>query len=207
MTEFTPDELEKLSAVVGVIKEHPDCAKELQKLLSKPEVAYKPWYPDTVFFCVDTVIFFKPLCRYTEHYTIDKVGLVAEMVRVIAVRVCLLYGLGQLFVIVPCRKPAPYPVPHMVELGNVSLFEPRRFLAPVSHSKKHKTVESHIDFRYPVMLLCPIFRKSKIGFSKFLRTVSCAAVKKIAAPGTMVAAISRALGCLRKQICPLFLFT
>jgi hypothetical protein len=46
MTEFTSEEINQLRAVVGVIKEHPDCAKELQKLLSKPEVAYKPWNPD-----------------------------------------------------------------------------------------------------------------------------------------------------------------
>ena len=46
MTEFTPDEIEKLSAVVGVIKAHPDCDKELQKLLSKPGANYTPWNPD-----------------------------------------------------------------------------------------------------------------------------------------------------------------
>jgi hypothetical protein len=46
MTEFTSEEIDQLRAVVGVIKAHPDCAKELQKLLSKPEVAYKPWNPD-----------------------------------------------------------------------------------------------------------------------------------------------------------------
>ncbi len=46
MTEFTSDELEKLSAVVGVIKAHPDCDKELQSLFSKPAANYKPWNPD-----------------------------------------------------------------------------------------------------------------------------------------------------------------
>jgi hypothetical protein len=50
MTEFTSAEIDQLRAVVEVIKAHPDCAKELQKLLSKPEVAYKPWNPDSKGF-------------------------------------------------------------------------------------------------------------------------------------------------------------
>lgn len=120
--------------------------------------------------CRDVTIGLELFRRHAEHYEVDHVEFIGEVVAVV-IGFHHANGFRYFFKIGLCGSELPNERAHPVEFGYVGLFEPRRPFPTVSHGKEHESVECHVDFGLVVILIVPIIRVLKIEPSKFCRTV------------------------------------